>query len=506
MEAELETLKRALERLERENLTLKGQLAQQSWLSDAISATNSAVIVTDPRRPDNPVVYVNESFARLTGYGPDETIGRNCRFLQGDDTAQPELYRLRDAIAIGLDVRVVLRNYRKDGSLFWNELHVTPVYRGGELVNFVGVQSDVGKVIETERQRDLLDAAVEQADESILVTDAQLERPGPSIIYANAAFERLTGYSREEVLGQNPRILQGPRTDRRLMRRLRRTLEAGETFSGATFNYRKNGEVFVNEWNVAPVVRSGVVTHWVATQRDITERLELERLVLEVSALEQQRVAQDLHDILGQHLTGTAFKAATLARRLRDEGVFGASEEAEQIVALVNGAASKTRGLARGLYPTETQVEGLRDALEKLCETSHDIFDIACSLTLSGETVASVDETVHLYRIAQEALNNAFRHGRAKQLKIAWREDSDERSLRISDDGVGIGAGGAQSQGLGLRIMRYRAQLLGGTLSIGQGQGEEPGTVVICTLPPGSAAATPLEASVPTHARSETTT
>lgn len=505
MEAELKALKQQLERLELENLTLKSQLAQQGWLADAIDTTDTTVVVTDPRRPGNPIVYASEGFERLTGYSLDETLGRNCRFLQGDDTAQPEILRLRDAVAAGEDVRVVLRNYRKDGSLFWNELYLTPVYREGELVNFVGVQSDVGDFIETERQRDLLGAAVEQADESILVTDAALEHPGPRIIYVNAAFERLTGYSRAEVLGQNPRILQGPRTDRRLMRRLRRTLEAGETFNGATFNYRKNGEMFVNEWNVAPVVRRGVVTHWVATQRDITERLELERLVLEVSALEQQRVAQDLHDILGQHLTGTAFKAATLARRLCDEGVLGATEDAEQIVTLVNGAITKTRGLARGLYPTEAQVQGLKDALEGLCKTSQDIFGMACSLTLSGEVKVSADETLHLYRIAQEALNNAFRHGQAKQLKVHWQEDSDGRSLSISDDGVGLGTGGVQSQGLGLRIMRYRAQLLGGTLSIGSGHGGEMGTVVRCTLPPGSAGATPLEASVPTHARSEPT-
>lgn len=113
---------------------------------------------------DNPIIYANRGFERLTGYSIDETLGQNCRFLQGPDTAQPEVARLREAVRDGKNIRVVLRNYRKDGSLFWKELYITAIYEGGALRNFIGVQNDISKFVEAEHERALLGAAVEQAD------------------------------------------------------------------------------------------------------------------------------------------------------------------------------------------------------------------------------------------------------------------------------------------------------------------------------------------------------
>lgn len=124
----------------------------------------------------------------------------------------------------------------------------------------------------------LLGAALEQADESILITDAQLDPPGPAIVFVNPAFTRMTGYTAEESVGKTPRILQGPRTDKAVLGRLRENLEKGEQFAGGAINYRKDGTEFDLEWHVAPVRNaSGEVTHFVAIQRDITERKMQER-------------------------------------------------------------------------------------------------------------------------------------------------------------------------------------------------------------------------------------
>jgi PAS domain S-box-containing protein len=113
-------------------------------LDRAVAASSNGIVITEPSLPDNPIIYVNPAFERATGYSAEEAIGRNCRFLQGEDRDQPALGELRMAIREGRGCRVVLRNYRKDGTLFWNELYVSPIHdEEGRLTNFVGVQNDV---------------------------------------------------------------------------------------------------------------------------------------------------------------------------------------------------------------------------------------------------------------------------------------------------------------------------------------------------------------------------
>lgn len=115
-----------------------------SVLGRAIEATRNGIVVTDPRLPDNPIVYINPAFERITGYSATEVVGRNCRFLQGPDRDQSALDEIRAALREERDCRVVVRNYRKDGTLFWQELSISPVRdEAGRVTHFVGVQDDV---------------------------------------------------------------------------------------------------------------------------------------------------------------------------------------------------------------------------------------------------------------------------------------------------------------------------------------------------------------------------
>lgn len=140
---------------------------------------------------------------------------------------------------------------------------------------------------------EVLTHAVEAANDAIIITTPEMDFPGPHIVYVNPGFERMTGYSREEVLGKTPRILQGPETSRDLLDRLRRDLAATQTFFGQTINYRKDGSSYTVEWRITPIHGpDGEVTHWVAIQRDISDRVEYEREL-------ERRVAERTKELEG---------------------------------------------------------------------------------------------------------------------------------------------------------------------------------------------------------------
>ncbi len=131
--------------------SVKSPREKLTILERAIASARNGIVITDPTLDDNPIVYVNQSFLTLTGYGADEVVGRNCRFLQGDDRRQKALEDLRSAIKETRAITCVLKNYRKDGSVFWNELTVSPVHNEkGKLINFIGIQNDITARVEAE--------------------------------------------------------------------------------------------------------------------------------------------------------------------------------------------------------------------------------------------------------------------------------------------------------------------------------------------------------------------
>ncbi len=143
----------------------------------------------------------------------------------------------------------------------------------GEVVGLVGIATNVSRKTQAEERLRLLAAAVEHAEDSIVITSPELIAPGPKIIFVNQAFTKMTGYKPEDVLGQSPRLLQGPKTDRAVLEQLRQSLVKGQIFHGEAINYRKDGTAFFNEWHVEPIRNPiGQITHYLAIQRDITQR------------------------------------------------------------------------------------------------------------------------------------------------------------------------------------------------------------------------------------------
>lgn len=219
-------------------------------------------------------------------------------------------------------------------------------------------------------------------------------------------------------------------------------------------------------------------TQVIAVIRDVTDRRAFEKEILDVCHRTQLRIGQDLHDGLGQHLSGITFLSKALEKKLSHLGLAEAKESAE-IANLVIQALAQTRNLARGLFPIELESGGLVPALKELAATMRSLYKLSCAVEYpSGWDIRDQATANHLFRLTQEAVNNAVKHGHASAVTIRLTSDGDQSMLSITDDGTGFDADRNDANGLGMRIMRYRAKRIGAQLEIHPSS--TGGTEVIC--------------------------
>lgn len=214
--------------------------------------------------------------------------------------------------------------------------------------------------------------------------------------------------------------------------------------------------------------------------RDVTERRRLEDEIQEISEREQRRLGQDLHDGLGQSMTGIACLAKVLQQRLKEKEALEA-EAAGNIAGLINDALAQTRRISRGLCPVVLDTNDIEAALEQLAENLRAMFAVNCELRFDPEIkITDNAVAVHLYRIAQEAATNAVKHGQARNVELSFVGAQSRLILRVKDDGRGFPAEQPKSKGMGLRVMHHRARMIGAALSIRQLK--EGGVAVTCSL------------------------
>ncbi len=213
----------------------------------------------------------------------------------------------------------------------------------------------------------------------------------------------------------------------------------------------------------------------------LADRQRLEHELLKIAEREQRRIAQELHDGLCQHLAGTALMGSMLHRRLSAKGDKDAGQ-AELICKLLNTAVHEARNLSHGLHPVGPGAEDLRNALARLAGTVSNLFHIQC--TFRGSSAAQLEDEVkatHLFRIAQEAVNNAIKHGAASCVALVLKGSREKITLSIRDNGSGIPQPPPKSGGKGLQIMNHRAAAIGASLQVRRAG--KRGTIVSCTMP-----------------------
>lgn len=261
-------------------------------LDSAIAQLGQGMVLANARIPEMPITFANEAFLSMTGYQLGEVIGRNCRFLQGPETDAATVKQIRKALANHQDISVEILNYRKDSSAFWNRLFISPVFsQDGVLTHFVGLQTDITNQRNQAERLWLLEAAIEQANESVIISTGLDQRGKPEIVYANRAFYTLSGYEPEQIGGREGILLEGPDSDPVTTNQINRAIRKREPFRGETIGYRRSGDAFHMEISISPVRdTTGTVRHHVATQADITLRKRYEQ--------------QLTHDALHDSLTG----------------------------------------------------------------------------------------------------------------------------------------------------------------------------------------------------------
>jgi PAS domain S-box-containing protein len=446
----------------------------------AIAASNNGILITDPNLPDNPIIYSNESVLHITGYSEDELIGRNCRLLQDQDRNQPELDKLRKAIREDHDCRVLLRNYRKDGTLFWNELSVSPVYdENGRVINHIGVQNDV-----TERKRaeealreseTALNTILNNLEEGVLVTDSR-----GCVSFANSSARAMLGTTSEKLFEELP----NPWEDFHLPRavaycaRNRESVEARVSNGESYFRVRLECLAKDERGDVLMVIQ------------DLSEGRRLEANQQRFLANAAHQLSTPIMAIMGAaELLATGDDADPTTRHRFLTHIASESRRMQRL----SDALLRLARVGWDLREPNLDVVDLKAAGHQAAQAMELLIESAgLRVSIEGEGACVRGDAEWINEILVILLSNAIKHssrGGAVRIRVSTG------TIIVEDEGAGIssaelphiferfyrGEGYSEGFGLGLSICRELIERMGGSISVRSQEGV--GTAVQVELP-----------------------
>jgi len=463
----------------------------KNYLDTIIQTSHDGIFVVDS---EGRFEFGNEAFFRIFGWPTDEIIGHNFIKVVPPDMHEFILKRWEEVQAgkgEPYEVDIVRKNGERR-SLLVSRRHMTIAGQRKYCV----VTKDVTESKHIQKTAEFLSLITEQVSDSVLATNLNFE-----ITYVNRIFEHIYGYSRDEVMGQSPDMLNAEPTAEHIQREIYETIMLGETWRGEHLNKRKDGSVFPCEMTIFPLTNDeGETIAYGSLQRDITERRQIEeelsryrshleemvktrteelteaqetlrkvhRRLLNAGESERRRLAANLHDSAGQKLVAMALGIQQTILSCQDTDAHKSQIQALQNIAQqCTGTIQEIRTICYGLYPPMLEMTGLAPSLGqqgKSCQPAVE-FHLTCDEELS-EARFDPEQEIALFRIAQEAVSNALRHGDAANITVSLSGLADMVTMTLVDDGVGFDTTSALGQGLGLRSMTERARAADGSLTI----------------------------------------
>ena len=429
--------------------------------------------------------YVSPQIEAALGFSQEEWLEDPVRWYSHihPDDKQRWSTEAAEMFLNGSPLRSAYRVVARDGRVIWFHCEAKMIRKeNGEPWFIHGVGFDITDLKRTEEalqeERNVVSAILHTVGALVVVLD-----PEGRIIRCNRACEQTSGYSLAEVSGRKIWDLFMVPEDVDRFRSVFQQLCSDQVSSDYEgYLVKRDGTRRWIAWSSTVLPGNDAAPAYViATGIDITERKHLEKTILEVSGREQRRIGQDLHDGLGQHLTGIAFMSKVQEQKLMEKSMPEAGDAAK-IVRLVNEAIYKTRELARGLLPVVSDAQGLMSALQQWASEVEDLFGVSCRFQCFAPVLIH-DDTVatHLYYVAREAVNNAIKHGHASRIVIRLAANQEQGVLTVTDNGSGIADIPANNAGMGRHLMNYRARVIGGSLEIQRVA--TGGTMVSCSFP-----------------------
>jgi PAS domain S-box-containing protein len=444
----------------------------QEMLQMVAAGTGDWLYLVDAERR---VQFLNRCMRDLP---PDQVLGRPIDELAEPQDQEPLRRAIQRVLDTGQPVDMELCGPAGEGRFF--DARIRPVDTGKGITGAVINVTEITDRRAATQLRETQARMFELLHEGVVVIDVD-----NVIRMANPAFERMFGFVAGGAVDTpiDDLIVQvaGVRREKLDQQLLGNFSEAPKLIPVELKCRRADGTTFEAAC-VATLTHLNGTTRRLAVFTDVTERRQLEREILEIAGREQLRIGSDLHDGLGQDLTGVALMLRSVVAQLRKENS-SARADVEDIISLVNGAIESTRAMARGLAPVGADRGGLIAGLQSMAVRGMERYGVRAHFNTSLKEPLTLDDgaATHLYRIAQEAFTNAIRHGRVTQVTIELATAEGTLTLSVQDNGRGFDERNASNNGLGLKLMRYRAQMLGGDITIANNKGG--GVVVRCTCP-----------------------